>query len=536
MSKYDDLLKEIEEITYADKLKDFHAFVYWFIEVNLGLEKEKILNSICDGTHDKGVDAVIIDDIERKVIVIQSKFEHKGNKVQIPESEIKLFTTVSKYFESKKALQAATLSANTVARNLLFQAFDKIKINNYSLELIFISTHKKALHLDKMIQETYQFQKGEFRIYDYTQIMRLYEDKIRDSTPGLGKYTLPFKDDDKALIRTSGFKSWVVSVPLEEIQQMVWKYEDKLVRKNVRNFLGASRCNKGIRETLKNDPEKFWYFNNGITILCDDANIVMEEKYIHIENPQIVNGCQTALSIGKFREDLKGDVMVRIIMASEHHDFVDHMILYQNSSNPVNKRDLKSNDPVQVRLRREFKLQNWYYEVKRGESYHNVIKKYPAFKQYKDRVLNNEKVAKILAAIKLGPYVAVSKGSDVFFDDSYDDLFFSKLSTFNCLAPTFLFRMIKDTYKGAGLFHQFKSHVFKNPGSFYVLYFIYQVSKTNDFFEKKFAAFYEHQDSGYQKFSIKYSKLIKEYFDIIYKAFKASGESDHNTFSKDQQH
>ncbi|GFP34134.1 hypothetical protein HKBW3S42_02474, partial [Candidatus Hakubella thermalkaliphila] len=100
MGKYENLLKEIEEITYTDNLKDYHDFVYWFIEVSFGIGKEQILNSICDGTHDKWVDAVIIDDIERKVTVIQSKFEHRGNKVQIAESEIKLFTTVKNYFES----------------------------------------------------------------------------------------------------------------------------------------------------------------------------------------------------------------------------------------------------------------------------------------------------------------------------------------------------------------------------------------------------------------------------------------------------
>ena len=82
MVAYENLLTEIEQISDKNDLKDYHAFVYWFIENNWILDKEAILNSICDGTHDKGVDAVIIDDVEQKVTIIQSKFERAGNKVQ----------------------------------------------------------------------------------------------------------------------------------------------------------------------------------------------------------------------------------------------------------------------------------------------------------------------------------------------------------------------------------------------------------------------------------------------------------------------
>ena len=67
---YDELLKQIEVIEEENGLKDYYAFVYWFIETSFGFEKQKILNSICDGMHDKGLDAVLIDDIEKRVIII----------------------------------------------------------------------------------------------------------------------------------------------------------------------------------------------------------------------------------------------------------------------------------------------------------------------------------------------------------------------------------------------------------------------------------------------------------------------------------
>ena len=51
-------------------LKDYHAFIYWFINNLYGTDQETISKSICDGTNDKGIDACLINDLERTVILI----------------------------------------------------------------------------------------------------------------------------------------------------------------------------------------------------------------------------------------------------------------------------------------------------------------------------------------------------------------------------------------------------------------------------------------------------------------------------------
>lgn len=240
---YSALLSEIDNISDENSLKDYHAFVYWFIANTFeGYDKEKILNSICDGTHDKGIDAVLMNDIERKVAIIQSKFEHEGEKVQIKDSEIKLLGSVKNYFKSRKALEGATAKANPVARRLVNEAFDSIR-KGYSLELIFITTHRNAPQIDKLVRDTLGFKAGEFSVWHYGNIMQHFSDRMRDFTPPLGPYNLPYKDADKTMLRTEGYKSWVLTVPLEEVRSLVNRHEDKLFRKNVRNFLGANRCN-----------------------------------------------------------------------------------------------------------------------------------------------------------------------------------------------------------------------------------------------------------------------------------------------------
>ena len=59
--------------------------------------------------------------------------------------------------------------------------------------------------------------------------------------------------------------------------------------------------------------------------------------------------------------------MKQNFQVSTDHDFVSLLTLFQNSSNPVHNRDLRSNDPVQIRLKHELRRRGYYYENKTGE-------------------------------------------------------------------------------------------------------------------------------------------------------------------------
>jgi len=248
----------------------------------------------------------------------------------------------------------------------------------------------------------------------------------------------------------------------------------------------------------------------------------MEKGYVRLENPQVVNGCQTVKSIQKFDGELKSEIMVRITESTDH-EFINFLTLYQNSSNPVRNRDLKSNEPVQIRLKHELRRQGYYYEIKRGEEYKTMAKKYPSLKsEFNDRVINNEEVAKLLAALKISPATALSRGSDKFFSDHYDTIFTSNLSTFNCLAPFHLYSIIRNTYAGnTKKFYSFdKDWIFKNRALYYVLAFIYQSTSKSEKWEKDFVSFYEKLTGSERgEFFKKLEGTINKYFEYIYKTW-----------------
>ena len=79
----------------------------------------------------------------------------------------------------------------------------------------------------------------------------------------------------------------------------------RLFARNVRGYLGKdTKVNIDLECTLDNEPEFFWYFNNGITIICDKAKLRESkgEKFLDVWNPQIINGQQTVRSIARFPE------------------------------------------------------------------------------------------------------------------------------------------------------------------------------------------------------------------------------------------
>jgi hypothetical protein len=555
--KYEEILKEIEFIQDQKAIKhDYHAFVYWFIATLYGKEEGSIKHSLCDGTHDKGIDAIIVDNIQRTVSIIQSKFERRGNENQLNENEVKLLVAVKDYFRTRTALAAVAATANQATKLLLDEAFDALR-KGCTLELVFVTTHKQNPSVEPLLRKTFQLTPQEFRLFCYDSILAVMADKSRDFLPVNKPYNLPFKALDGTLVRTGFSNSWVFSVKANDLRDMAINYPDHLLfRKNVRDFLSSkSETNKRMLETLNDlsEQERFWFYNNGITILCSNANVNMENKFIHLIDPEVINGAQTITTIRNFREDSNADVLVRVV-ASDNHKFMDSMILYQNSSNPVLKRDLKSNDTIQIRLHHEFFKKQWWYEVKRGQEFDKRSKE---DKNIKDQCffknISNSEVGKALAAVRLSPPIAASNGEEYFFGEAYDDLFTTDLSTFTCLAPLMLKWFIEDSYDNKKYKTFEKAFVFKNPASYFVLNVMFNAMKGIKDWERKWVRFWEDSERDslepiengdgklgkrWMSFEKALTSSVNSLFDIAYREWRAANkdnEISHNNFFKSEE-
>ena len=159
------------------------------------------------------------------------------------------------------------------------------------------------------------------------------------------------------------------------------KFNDQIIEKNVRRYLGRkkSKYNESIVKTLQTEPELFFLYNNGITIIVDDTEIIEEfsdSKRYNLKNLQIVNGGQTVRAVYDFIksqttnwfESLKNaKVLIKLVKVDNDKVRSEKIAEYTNSQNPISNIDLRSNDNVQIRLETFFNQNNYGYNRKVGD-------------------------------------------------------------------------------------------------------------------------------------------------------------------------
>lgn len=171
----------------------------------------------------------------------------------------------------------------------------------------------------------------------------------------------------KALVEDMNFSRVCVGrIPVTEVAALMKTHGEKLLDRNIRRYLGlhGNRVNEGIRTTLlSSNPPDFYFFNNGLTLVCEDFayNALQSSDYqINVENLQIVNGGQTCMTIFRTSEELQkkgktlpaeASVLVRIYkLPKDNEDIVLRITQATNSQNPVDLKDLHANDARQQRL------------------------------------------------------------------------------------------------------------------------------------------------------------------------------------------
>lgn len=180
--------------------------------------------------------------------------------------------------------------------------------------------------------------------------------------------------------QTQGLTGLVCSIPALEIARIVNDDPNGYVFDlNIRKYIGnRGSVNPEILSTCSSSETSylFWFLNNGITVVCDKVDPVTDPDNPHIKlnNMQIVNGCQTASSLGRAAREgiLQKDTRVIVrIYQTENTDLVDRIVLTTNNQNKISGRNLRSNDQVQLDIENGFKLYNLYYERK-PRQYDNI--------------------------------------------------------------------------------------------------------------------------------------------------------------------
>jgi len=348
----------------------------------------------CDGSGDGGIDIAYLqrgDATEDNAnegdtwYLIQSKHgsAFAGTDTLIIEAQ-KVIDTID-----GKSKRLSSLTSDLVERLQMFRDSASPKDR---LILVFAThdplTEEQKRALDD-IKNMGRARLGNLFDTDAVSIETIYQ-RVEENLSQYKKYIVQIT----ANLVPSGNDLLVGSVKLTNLYQFLKNYRtetgdlDLIYEKNVRKFLGSGKkVNAGIANTLRENPERFGLYNNGITIVVEDFKLLESDKY-EVTEPYVVNGCQTTRTIWDTlykrleaggtgtNSDLeewklklsKGIVVVKVVkVGANGEELLTNTTRYTNSQNAVGQKDF-------IALEGDFRLwakemgntYNIFLEIQRG--------------------------------------------------------------------------------------------------------------------------------------------------------------------------
>lgn len=391
MANYEQEIKSFVSHTGAiSQVERGRAFLDWtllklFNRVETDLENDDIKDGVLftDGARDYGIDCAFVDgDI---LYIIQGKLREYHNHDNVSA----FIENISRFFDLENA-QRIRSKLVPVRSSIFDDEIREIRVyyitNNYMDDE---NASYSYTQLCKKFNETYTQSFGKtvsvniigYEKYDLIQTGILLE-LPKEVKKSQSKIVLArfFENRDKTSV--------VAEIPLKELARLV-KYNEKYIfASNIRNYKGLNAINKGIKDTYEKHPKNFWFYNNGVTIVCSKYDLDMDRGNITIYAPQIVNGCQTAKTIydcweqssARAKEEIDGTILIKVIQdsKSEHRK---NITKYTNSQTAVTGKDFFALEDFHVTLQKSFKELGYYYEIQ-SNSIKYVTQQYKGAERY----------------------------------------------------------------------------------------------------------------------------------------------------------
>jgi len=343
-----------------------------------GCSEAEAGGSVWDGSDDNGIDAAFFDDKEKEVVVVQSKWIQSGSGEPSAADVATFANGVRDLVENQTSNFSKRLEDRVSAIS------EALSQPGATLRLVLASTGSSSIavhatnNLARVINELNGEDSGEeglatFEVIGLSEVFR-----------GLAN-----SDENGKISVEANILEWsYISQPIpayygliDGFQLKAWwnAHGKRLISRNIRFALGKTEVNDQIYHTAEHEPQSFWYFNNGITLVAEKATRAPASAASHasgifeLVGASVVNGAQTVSTIARVSKDESlGQVRVPfrvILLNSAPEGFGQAVTRTNNLQNRVEGRDFVSQDPEQARLREEMAIEGISYEYQRSESF-----------------------------------------------------------------------------------------------------------------------------------------------------------------------
>ncbi len=422
------------------------AFVFLAVKTLLDLPDHEALDCLTEGGGDFGVDAVHIGDVEDGEFVVtlfQGKYSHNLEKAvsrNFPDTEgvNRVIPTVRYLFDPDAIIPQNDLLRTHVEeiRSLVRDGhIPQVRVVLCNNGLKWSSEAQARIDLENF---------GSQVIWEHVN-----HDSIVCILQSVKPVNETLRLTGDAFVESFDYcRVLVGKVLVREIESLFIRNGDRLLERNVRRFLGlqGNRVNQAIAQTLSTDSERpnFYFYNNGITIICDKfthSGLQRSNWNVQIHGLQIINGGQTCKTIQDTLSKLAGAdaglekafVLIRLYeLPSDSVDLVRSITYATNSQNPVDLRDLRSNDIRQKRLATGIMDLGFTYHRHRSDA------------SLKPTDISSATAAEaVLSVWRQRPHQAKFQGRE-HFGKLYDVIFSDDLNSSQVVIATLLFRIAEN--------------------------------------------------------------------------------------------
>ena len=352
---------------------DGQRFVAWYLRRVLLLYPVAANDDITDGSHDKWIDAVVVDDDDQRVLIIQGKFIRESKVDSGPLEEV-----LSAWLRLQD-LPALQKDCNEQLKRKL-ESVRRALDDEYRIDFELLTTGEltEAAKADlKVFAEKFsEFENltASLTLVDTDLLETRLAEADAHELPSL-QHTIKYDPTRTLVTSVASARTVVTLLPLKDCLAFPGINDGRLFRKNVRQSLGTNnKVNRELRKTLYTDRIKeFFFYHNGITALCDRLEVDEKGNLLKIVGLSVVNGCQSLSTINTASEQVRAEessgacVLFRLYEIPQRA-LADRISVNTNSQTAVKPRDLRSNDRVMVGLKKayEARFSNGFFITQRG--------------------------------------------------------------------------------------------------------------------------------------------------------------------------
>ncbi|WP_288415711.1 AIPR family protein [uncultured Novosphingobium sp.] len=369
-------LSDVENKNESERNQYFltRAYLALFFLDEVGLSASEAAAAITDGGADDGIDAIHIDKKNSRVYFGQSKWRSNMDK------GVELTDFVRFRDGVKNVLSLTWTNENACLHR--FKADLEQQLLNIDTDVYMVLAHTSGRAIADNIQPKIdQFVKEE---NEYNpEFVSFHQFRVPEAAKIARSHTRPENISFNIMLANWGllsgpYRAAYGSVAALDVVNWFEEHGNKLFAENLRYGIEKSEVNDGIMGTAHSDPEVFWYYNNGITAICESVDKLplggpdTSSGVFDVKKISVINGAQTITSLARAKQSganlAAARVHLRIISLNDTpEDFSGKVTSANNTQNDLNPVDFVAADPNQDRIRREALQNGLFYTFRRGD-------------------------------------------------------------------------------------------------------------------------------------------------------------------------